>query len=76
MDNPLVSVIIVNYNGKRHLEKCLESLMNVDYEKYEVILVDNNSNDDSLEFVKNVYPSVIIIKLVVYKMKKISSNST
>jgi len=63
MDNPLVSVIIVNYNGKPHLEKCLESLMNVDYEKYEVILVDNNSNDDSLEFVKNVYPSVIIIKL-------------
>ena len=63
MDNPLVSVIIVNYNGKRHLEKCLESLMKVDYEKYEVILVDNNSTDNSVEFVKNVYPSVIIIKL-------------
>ena len=63
MDNPLVSVIIVNYNGKRHLEKCLESLMNVDYEKYEVILVDNNSTDNSVEFVKNVHPSVIIIKL-------------
>jgi len=63
MDNPLVSVIIVNYNGKHHLEKCLESLMKVDYEKYEVILVDNNSTDNSVEFVKNVYPSVIIIKL-------------
>lgn len=63
MDNPLVSVIIVNYNGKHHLEKCLESLMNVDYEKCEVILVDNNSTDNSVEFVKNVYPSVIIIKL-------------
>jgi len=63
MDNPLVSVIIVNYNGKRHLEKCLESLMNVDYAKYEVILVDNNSTDNSVEFVKNVHPSVIIIKL-------------
>jgi len=63
MDNPLVSVIIVNYNGKRHLEKCLESLMNVDYEKCEVILVDNNSTDNSVEFVKNVHPSVIIIKL-------------
>jgi len=63
MNNPMVSVIIVNYNGKNHLEKCLESLMKVDYEKYEVILVDNNSTDDSIEFVKNVYPSVIIIKL-------------
>ena len=63
MNNPMVSVIIVNYNGKNHLEKCLESLMKVDYEKYEVILIDNNSTDDSIEFVKNVYPSVIIIKL-------------
>jgi len=37
--------------------------MNIDYENYEVILVDNNSTDDSIEFVKNTYPSVIIIKL-------------
>jgi len=63
MDNPLVSVIIVNLNGKHHLEKCLESLMKADYENYEVILVDNNSKDNSIEFVKNNYPSIIIIKL-------------
>ena len=37
--------------------------MNIDYENYEVILVDNNSTDESIEFVKNTYPSVIIIKL-------------
>jgi len=61
--NPLVSVIIVNFNGKKNLEKCLESLMKVDYENFEVILVDNNSTDDSIEFVKNVYPSIMIIKL-------------
>jgi len=58
-----VSVIIVNFNGKKHLEKCLESLMKIEYDKYEVIIVDNNSTDDSIEFVKNNYPSVIIIKL-------------
>jgi len=60
---PLVSIIIVNYNGKKYLEKCLETLMKVDYSSYEVILVDNNSTDDSVEFVKNTYPSGIIIKL-------------
>jgi len=62
-DFPLVSIIIVNYNGKTYLEKCLNSLMKVKYPKFEVILVDNNSEDDSLEFVKNNFPSVIILKL-------------
>jgi len=63
MNNPLVSIIIVNYNGKNHLEKCLESIMKIDYNNYEIILIDNNSTDDSVEFVKNKYSSIIIIKL-------------
>lgn len=62
-DLPLVSVIIINYNGKDHLEKCLLSLMQNNYENYEVILVDNNSIDSSVEFVKNNYPSINVIKL-------------
>jgi len=37
--------------------------MLVNYKKFEVILIDNNSTDDSIEFVKNTFPSVIIIKL-------------
>jgi len=60
---PLVSIIIVNYNGRTNLEECLKSLMQITYKKFEVILVDNNSTDDSITFVKNTYPSVIIIKL-------------
>ena len=63
MKNNLVSIIIVNFNGKHHLEKCLKSLMEIDYKNYEIILVDNNSSDDSIEFVKKLYPSVMIIQL-------------
>jgi len=63
MENNLVSIIIINYNGKLHLEKCLKSLMQVDYKNYEIILVDNNSSDDSINFVKKFYPSVGIIQL-------------
>jgi len=63
MENNLVSIIIINYNGKLHLEKCLKSLMQVDYKNYEIILVDNNSSDDSINFVKKFYPSVNIIQL-------------
>lgn len=60
---PLVSIIIVNYNGKYHLEKCLASLMKINYKNYEIILVDNNSTDTSVEYVKNTYPKITIIKL-------------
>ncbi len=64
MDNDtLVSIIIVNYNGRHHLEECLKSLMQVTYKKFEVILVDNNSTDGSIEFVKNNHPSIKIKKL-------------
>ena len=58
-----VSVIIVNYNGKKLLEKCLESLFKVNYDNFEVIIVDNNSTDNSIDFLTNNYPSVIILKL-------------
>ena len=63
MKTPKVSIIIINYNGKELLEKCLESLYKIDYESHEIILVDNNSSDDTLKFVTKNYPSVIIIKL-------------
>jgi len=63
MESNLVSIIIVNYNGKHHLEKCLKSLMEIDYKNYEIILVDNNSSDDSIDFVKKLYPSLVIIQL-------------
>ena len=62
-ERPLVSIIIVNYNGKAHLEKCLLSITKSSYKNYEVILVDNNSSDSSIEFVQKNYPSVNVIKL-------------
>jgi GT2 family glycosyltransferase len=63
LNNPLVSIIIVNYNGKDLLKDCLESIKKIDYTNYEIILVDNNSSDDSMEFVKENYLNIQIIKL-------------
>ena len=63
MSLPKVSVIIVNYNGKALLEKCLESLSKVNYENFEIIVVDNNSTDGSIELVTKNYPSIILLKL-------------
>ena len=63
MSFPKVSVIIVNYNGKALLEKCLESLSKVNYENFEIIVVDNNSTDGSIELVTKNYTSIILLKL-------------
>lgn len=60
---PKVSVIIVNYNGKILLKRCLESLSNIDYDNFEIILVDNNSTDNSIDYVRKNYPSIILIQL-------------
>jgi len=61
---PFVSVIVTNFNGKRYLFDCLESLSKIDYpkEKYEVILVDNCSTDGSVGFVRTEFPPVKIIQ--------------
>ncbi len=61
MNKKLVSIIIVNWNGKAHLEKCLPSLFKQQYKKIEVILVDNASMDGSVEYVKKNFPKTIII---------------
>lgn len=59
---PLVHIIIITFNGRHHLELCLPSLLNTDYTNYEILLVDNASNDGSSEYVKEHYPGVAIIR--------------
>jgi len=47
-----VSVIVVNWNGREHLERCLGSLLRQTLAGVEVLLVDNGSSDGSVEFVR------------------------
>lgn len=62
MDNPRVSVIIPNYNGKHYLSDCFNSLSNQSYKDFEIILIDNASVDGSIEFTKKEFPYVRIIE--------------
>lgn len=59
-----ISIIIVNYRGWNHLQKCLESLINITDSvfSFEVIVVDNCSNDDQLEIFKSDFKSVKFIE--------------
>jgi GT2 family glycosyltransferase len=58
---PLLSVIIPNWNGKRFLEECLDSLKGQTFQNFETILVDNGSIDDSVEFAARRYGDFIRI---------------
>lgn len=58
-----VSVLIPNWNGRELLKDCLRSLEKQTFKNFEIILVDNGSTDDSLEYVEEGFPQVRIIKL-------------
>jgi len=57
-----VSIIIPNWNGKHLLVDCLESLKNQTYCNFQIIIVDNGSEDDSLSFLEKNYPEVDVIE--------------
>jgi len=60
-DQLFISIIIVNYNGRHHLEKCLPAVFTTTGLEYEVILVDNGSADDSVAWVEEQFPQVRLI---------------
>jgi len=58
-----LSIIIVNYNVQRNLRQCLQSISRSRKEvSLETIIVDNNSNDGSIEMVKEEFPEVELVE--------------
>lgn len=58
---PLVSIIVLNYNAKDLLINCIDSIFKSNYRNFEVILVDNNSDDNSFQICKNNHPEINLI---------------
>lgn len=59
-----VTVILVNYNGRKYLKNCIDSLMGQTYSNMSVLVVDNNSEDDSVRFLRENYPEIDIISVL------------
>jgi GT2 family glycosyltransferase/truncated hemoglobin YjbI len=59
-----VSIIVVNYNGRSYLEECFNSLLKMENAGFslQLIMVDNLSQDNSVQFVKQTMPQVKIIE--------------
>ena len=58
-----VTVIIPNYNGKGYLGECLGSLERQKGIEFDIILVDNGSEDGSSEWEREHFPQVQIVQL-------------
>lgn len=62
MSSPTVFILILNYNGKATLKRCLQSVYRSDYPSFEVVIIDNNSDDGSLEEAKQLFSRAHFIK--------------
>ena len=51
--NKRVSIVIVNWNGEKYLHKCIKSLLEVDYDNMEIIIIDNGSSDNSVKIIED-----------------------
>ena len=56
----MISIIIVSYNVKDYLKKCIQSIMKFSTNtSYEIIIIDNNSKDGSKEMLKKLFSNKI-----------------
>lgn len=58
---PLISTIILNWNGKEYLHACIRSVKEQTYPRMEIILVDNASTDGSVEYLRDLFPDLHLI---------------
>ena len=71
INDPLTTILIANYNNSKCIDQCLTSVINQNYKKIEIIVVDDNSSDNSLEILNKYIGKIKLIK----KTKKIGLGS-
>lgn len=74
MNSPLVSIIILNWNGQRYLEACLNSLWAQTFREFEIVLVDNGSTDGSVEFIRTRFAGWLEGQAPVLKLIELAQN--
>ena len=62
MSIPLVSIVILNWNGRPFLQQFLSSVQAGTWPNKEIVVIDNASTDDSIQFLQESFPSVKIIR--------------
>jgi len=58
-----VTIAVITYNGEHLLEECLLAIKSQDYPNYKIMVVDNNSTDQSVKLVREKFPEVKILRM-------------
>jgi len=61
-ERPMISAIVLSWNGKKYIADCLDALLAQDYAHLELLVVDNGSTDGTPELVAEQYPLVTLIR--------------
>lgn len=62
MENKQVTIIIVTWNGMKYLPDCLRSIINQTFTDYRIIVIDNASSDNTVDFVRESYPGAAVLE--------------
>ena len=62
MSEPLVFIILVNWNGKNVTLDCLDSLKRLSYRNFRLVVVDNASSDGSVEAIRETHPEIVLVE--------------
>lgn len=72
ISNRKISVIVPVYNAEKYLEQCLESIKNQSYQNFEVILVNDDSTDNSESICKNFLKWKIILYILYLEFNRLA----
>jgi len=70
---PFVSIVVVNYNGRKYLERTLPALQKVKYDCFDISVVDNGSDDGSIDYI-STFTNIRLIKSPRFKEKNFACN--
>ncbi|MBL7196622.1 MAG: glycosyltransferase [Candidatus Omnitrophica bacterium] len=62
MSEPFVSIIVPVYNAEKTIRKCIESLLNIDYMQYDILIIDDESTDKTKEILSEYKNRIHIIE--------------
>ncbi|MBK6682090.1 MAG: glycosyltransferase [Ignavibacteriales bacterium] len=61
MPKPFTVIIMLNYNGAKDTVECLESLKKTNYDNFKILIIDNASQDNSVEVFRERFPELELV---------------
>lgn len=64
-EKPMVSIVIPNMNHTDDLDKCIRSIERQDYDNFEIVIVENNSNEDTFAYydkIQKEFDNIVVVK--------------